>query len=106
MPKPPRHVVWSWIALSVLLLATLGFAFVRLGSGNIVVALTIAAAKALIVACVFMELARRRPSLRWVFAGAGLFWLSFLYGLGMTDYATRHAAPWQGPGVAVQQPKR
>jgi hypothetical protein len=31
------------------------------------------------------------PSSRWIFAGGGFFWLLFLYGLSMTDYATRLA---------------
>jgi hypothetical protein len=41
---------------------------------------------------VFMRL-RGRPSLKWVFAAAGFFWLSFLYGLGIIDYATRSGFP-------------
>jgi hypothetical protein len=40
----------------------------------------------------FMRL-RGPPSLKWLFAGAGFFWLLFLYGLSMTDYATRHGWP-------------
>jgi hypothetical protein len=32
-------------------------------------------------------------SLKWVFAGAGFFWLLFLYGLSMTDYADRQGWP-------------
>ena len=92
MHKPPRPVILAWLALCVLLGLTLGLAFVPLGAGNIAVALIIAAAKALIVALVFMKLAGR-PSLRWVFAGAGFFWLLFLYGLSMTDYATRRGWP-------------
>jgi cytochrome c oxidase subunit 4 len=95
MAKPPAGVVWPWTALVVLLAATLGLAYLPLGSGNLVVALAIAAAKGLIVALVFMRLAGR-PSLRWVFAGAGLFWLCFLFGLGMTDYATRSLWPFAG----------
>jgi cytochrome c oxidase subunit IV len=33
------------------------------------------------------------PSLKWIFAGGGFFWLLFLYGLSMTDYATRRGWP-------------
>jgi cytochrome c oxidase subunit 4 len=92
MLKPPRAIVWSWIALLVLLVLTLGLSFVPLGSMNIVFALTIGAVKGLIVALIFMKLARG-PSLRWVFAGAGLFWLLFMFGLIMTDYASRQGWP-------------
>ena len=92
MPRPPRSVVWSWVSLFVLLGATLALSFVPLGSVNVVVALTIAGAKALIVALVFMKLAGR-PSLRWVIAGAGLFWLFFLFWLSIIDYATRTGWP-------------
>lgn len=92
MPRPPAAIVWPWLALFVLLGATLGLAFVPLGAINILVALAIAAAKGLIVALVFMKLAGR-ASLRWVFAGAGFFWLLFLFGLSLTDYATRTGWP-------------
>lgn len=92
MQKPPRQIVWSWIALLALLGTTLGFSFVPLGSMNIVVALTIGAAKGMLVALIFMKLARG-PSLRWIFGGAGLFWLLFMFGLSMTDYASRRGWP-------------
>ena len=95
MPSPPKRLIWAAVALFVLLGTTLGFAYVPLGKMNIAVALAIATAKALVVALVFMELARG-PSLRWVFAGAGLFWLMFLFGLSMTDYAARRG--WPGGG--------
>jgi cytochrome c oxidase subunit 4 len=95
MARPPRNVLWPWLALMALLLTTFGFAYVPLGAGNLAVALTIATAKGGLVAAVFMKLAGR-PSLRWVFAGAGLFWLSFLFGLSMTDYTTRTGWPFAG----------
>lgn len=94
MNKPPLRLVWAWLGLLVLLAATLGLAFVPLGSGNIVVALAVAMAKAVIVLLVFMKL-MRGPSLTWLFAGAGLFWLMLLIGLSATDYATRTGFPPQ-----------
>ena len=36
---------------------------------------------------------KAQPSLKWLFAGAGFFWLLFLYGLSITDYATRRGWP-------------
>ena len=36
---------------------------------------------------------RGRPSLKWVFAAAGFFWLIFMFGLGSIDYATRSGFP-------------
>lgn len=95
MARPPAGILIAWAALLGLLLATLGLAYLPLGTGNIAVALGIATAKGLIVAAVFMKLAGP-PSLRWVFAGAGLFWVAFLFGLSMTDYATRTGWPFAG----------
>ena len=89
MPRPPRRIVWAALALFVLLGMTFGLAFVPLGSMNVVVALTIAGAKGLIVAFVFMELARG-PAMKWIFAGTGFFWVMFLFGLTMIDYLTRN----------------
>ena len=94
MRRVPRSLVWAWLGLLLLLAATLGLAYLPLGSGNIVVSLAIATAKAVIVAIVFMKLARG-PSLTWIFAGAGLFWLMLLIGLSATDYATRTGFPPQ-----------
>ena len=48
----------------------------------------IAATQAAIIFVLFMRL-KGPPSLKWIFAGGGFFWLLFLYGLSMTDYATR-----------------
>jgi cytochrome c oxidase subunit 4 len=95
MPRPPPSIVRSWLALFLLLAATFGLSFVPLGSGNVVAALTIAAAKGLIVALVFMKLAGR-ASLRWVIAGAGFVWLFILFWLSMIDYATRTGWPAAG----------
>lgn len=84
------RMIWGcWAALVVLLATTTGLAFVPLGRWNIVVALAIATAKALIVVIVFMEL-RRSSGLVRVFAGAGFLWLLILLGLTGADYSSRH----------------
>src|SRR5205823_3701298 len=69
---PPRTIVRAFLALLALLGLTIGFAYLRLGSFNTPLALTIATMKALIVAAIFMEL-RERASLTIAFAGAGFF---------------------------------
>jgi cytochrome c oxidase subunit 4 len=85
---PPRALLAAWLALLMLLALTVTLSYVPLGNFNSVVALTIAATKAAVVAAVFMEL-RRRGSRTYVFAGAGLFWLGILLWLGMMDFLTR-----------------
>jgi len=89
---PPLALVLSWLALLGLLGLTVLMAYQPLGGFNFPVALTIAAAKALIVAAVFMEL-RDRRGLTIAFAAAGVFWLSILLWLAGTDYFTRPEFP-------------
>ena len=89
MSRALRHIWLCWVALVVLLAATTALAFVPLGRWNIVVALAIAATKALIVVIVFMELSRSSGLVR-VFACAGFLWLLILLGLTGADYASRH----------------
>jgi cytochrome c oxidase subunit 4 len=90
--RPPRRLVLSWIALLALLGATVFIAYLPLGIGNTVIAMTIAALKGTIVAAVFMEL-RERNSLTLTFAGAGFFWLGIMLWLVLTDYMTRPNFP-------------
>lgn len=80
--------VGIFVALILLTVATVGVAFVDLGVLNVVVALTIAVSKALLVALYFMHL-RYSGSLNWLFAAAGVLWLVFLVGLTLSDVATR-----------------
>ncbi len=67
-------------------------AFLGLGVWGPVVHFSIAAVQAAIVFIFFMRL-KGPPSLKWVFAGSGFFWLLFLYGLSMTDYSNRQGWP-------------
>jgi cytochrome c oxidase subunit IV len=89
---PPRSLVLSWIALMVLLGATVFIAYLPLGIGNTVIAMTIAIVKGVVVAAVFMELRERNP-LTLTFAGAGFFWLGILLWLAFSDYLTRPNFP-------------
>ena len=79
-----------FFALLLLTLTTAGVSFVDLGGNlNVVVALTIACAKALLVILYFMHV-RYSDRLTWVFVGAGFFWLLILLTLTMTDPLTRN----------------
>ncbi len=79
-------------ALLLLLALTYGVSHVDLGPLNIVVALIIAAVKAVLVILVFMEV-RWSSRLTWIVAGAGFFWLLILIGLTLGDYLTRIPIP-------------
>lgn len=84
-----RRNLKVWLALLALLGLTLGLAYVRLGSyGNTVVALSIGAAKAGLVALLFMEL-RERESLPRLAAVAALLWLAILFTLALADFIAR-----------------
>jgi cytochrome c oxidase subunit 4 len=75
-------------ALMVLTALTVGVAFVHLGVFNDVVALTIAAVKAVLVILFFMHVVHssRMTKLSIV---AGLLWLAILIGLTLSDYLSR-----------------
>ena len=103
--RPGVRALWvTWIALMALLALTFGLAHVRLGAGNIVASLGIAATKAALVALVFMEL-RRSPVLIVLFAAVALFGLALLFGLSGTDYATRSISPaaWIAPSRGLRR---
>lgn len=85
---PPRHLVFSFAALLLLLGLTVTVAYLPLGSMNTALALGIAIIKAVIVLAVFMEL-RESPALTIAFAAAGFLWLSILLWLSMADVLTR-----------------
>jgi cytochrome c oxidase subunit 4 len=90
--RPSRIIVMSWLGLLALLAITVTAAYLPLGTANTVVAMGIAAAKAAIVATIFMEL-RERNSLAITFAGAGFFWLGIMLWLALADYVTRPNFP-------------
>ena len=93
--EPAMLFLIAWAALILLTGLSLWTAFLGLGVLAPVIEYGTAAIEAAIVFILFMRL-KGPPSLKWLFAGAGFLWLSFLYGLSMTDYATRHAWPWHG----------
>lgn len=89
-----RPYLVAWAVLVLLFGLSVLSAYLDIGVFHPVVNFGIAATQAAIVLLVFMRL-RGRPSLSWVFAGAGFFWLLFLFGLGLADYATRAGFPSQ-----------
>jgi cytochrome c oxidase subunit 4 len=79
------------VVLAVLLFCTVLttlVAYVDLGPFSVVVALTIASCKMLLVALFFMHIRHSTKLTRLVVVG-GLLWLAILLGLTMTDFATR-----------------
>src|SRR5207248_11525207 len=88
MRRPPNALVMSWIALVALLGLTLTLAYQPLGALNGPLSLGIAAAKALVVAVVFMELRKCRP-LIVAAAAAGVTFLAILFWLASTDFSRR-----------------
>ncbi len=85
---PPRVYWWVFIALMVLLGATVGASYIDMGVLNPIVALGIAAIKAALVALFFMHI-RYGSRVSWLFAGAGLVWFAIMIILTMSDYVSR-----------------
>jgi cytochrome c oxidase subunit IV len=76
-------------ALIALTLLTVGLSFVHLGEAmHLVVGLTIATGKAVLVILFFMHLLYS-PRLSWIMFLSGLFWLGILLVLTLTDYLSR-----------------
>lgn len=87
----------TWIALLLLLAVTWFASRFNLGIGNLVVAMVIAGIQLMLVVLIFMHV-RHSSHLIWIFAAAGVVWLSILVTLSMTDYLTRRAVdPYRGP---------
>jgi cytochrome c oxidase subunit IV len=82
----------AWLVLILLTGLSLLSAYLGLRMYAPVIQFGIAATQAAIVFIMFMRL-KGPPSLKWIFAGAGFFWLSFLYGLSALDYTTRQGWP-------------
>ena len=79
-------------SLMALLAATVGIAYLHLGKLNVIAAVTIAFAKAILIVLYFMHV-RYSPRLIWIFVGAGFFWLGILFALSFADFFTRGWLP-------------
>jgi cytochrome c oxidase subunit 4 len=85
---PVRTCFAVYFVLIGLTAVTVGAAFLDLKVLSTPVALSIAAAKALLVMLYFMEL-RHSPKLTWVIIGNGVFWLIVMIMLTMSDMISR-----------------
>jgi cytochrome c oxidase subunit IV len=83
-----RAYLLTFLALLVLLGATIGVAYIDLGVFSPIAALTIATGKAVLIILFFMHL-RHSPKVTWVFALLSLLWLLILIGIVMADYIAR-----------------
>ena len=81
--------------LMVLLVVTVGVARIEFGIFNVVVALTVAVVKAVLIILYFMHV-RYSTRLIQFFAVAAFFWLVILLGFTFTDYLTRPVVPVLG----------
>ncbi len=93
--EEPMSLLWLlaiYAALLLLLGLTVGMAALPLGAFGLVVALTIAAAKAALVVLYFMHL-RFASRATWLFAGAGLLWLAILFSMTFSEYLGRTSIP-------------
>ncbi|MEQ1869774.1 MAG: cytochrome C oxidase subunit IV family protein [Vicinamibacterales bacterium] len=86
VPKSTYYAIF--LALMVGTAATVGAAFVDLGSLNTVVALAIAITKAALVVLFFMHV-KYSPKLTWLVVIGSIFWLLLLLGVTLGDYMTR-----------------
>ena len=78
--------------LAALTVLTTAVAYIDLGFFNVIVALTIAVSKALLVVLFFMHLAGSRHRTQ-VVAGAGILWLLILITFTLSDALTRGWIP-------------
>jgi cytochrome c oxidase subunit IV len=85
---PVRTYLTVYIALLVLLIATVGAAFIDLGWFNFALTMVIALAKAIMILLIFMHV-RYSERLVWVFSSAAFLWLAILIVLSLNDYFTR-----------------
>jgi cytochrome c oxidase subunit IV len=83
-----RTNVIVFVVLLVLLFATIGAAYLPLGPLHLPLALSIAAAKAVLIGLFFMHIYYRHH-LTWIVSIASLFWLGILLALTLGDYLSR-----------------
>lgn len=85
---PVRTNIAIFVALLVLLVATVGAARLPLGEWHVPVAMTIATIKALLIVLFFMHLLYS-PRLMMIISAASFLWLAIMVALTLNDYLTR-----------------
>lgn len=83
-----KPYVQTTVALFVLLVVTVGAAYVNLGPLNTVTAMAISLCKAALIILFFMHVRRSDPLIR-LFVAAGFFWLGIMLTLTLSDFLTR-----------------
>jgi cytochrome c oxidase subunit 4 len=82
-------------ALMLLLVLTIGVAYLDLGPFGLVIAMLIATVKAALIILYFMHV-RYGSKLQWLFSGAAFFWLGILILITLGDYLSRGWVDVQG----------
>ena len=82
-----RFIV-TYVALIILLALTIWSAFIKLDGFNLAINLGIAVANAVLVGIFYMNL-HKASAVTKLFAIAALLWLAIMFGLTLSDYATR-----------------
>ena len=83
-----KTYTWTFLALLALVLATTLIAFLDLGPFTMVIALTIATIKAVLIASFFMHALYESKVIRVIVAG-GVIWFLIMVSLTLGDYMTR-----------------
>jgi cytochrome c oxidase subunit IV len=86
---PIKNYVAVYVALLVLLAATVGAAYINIEPFNFALTMVIAVAKAAMILMIFMHV-RYSDRLTWVFSTAAFLWLGILIALTLNDYFTRN----------------
>ena len=94
--SPISLYITIFMALMVLTAATVGAAFINLGSLNFPVAMLIAGFKATLVVWYFMHV-KYQSSLTKLTVATGLFFLAILLGLFLVDYVSKGFTAQPGP---------
>jgi cytochrome c oxidase subunit 4 len=89
---PVKVYLAVYVALLMLLAATVAVSFIPLGELNVVVPMAIAIAKTFLVMLFFMHV-RYSGRLIWLYVGVGFFWLGILIALTLGDVLTRSWLP-------------
>lgn len=79
-----------YFLLMLLLVATVGAAYIHIGIFNFPLAMLIASVKTVLVVLFFMHV-RFSEKTTWIFSAAGFIWLAYLLVGIMIDYLSRFA---------------